>query len=311
MSDTGLKATLARRITTILARVEEIHEQRTKAQAYLDNSTGWLGNAARDLAEINTAMAQLFETPLALLPPDVTAVAGDGLGLSIGGLLLAPPENATADQYRQFAGLMRALYDPATHLARAANDRADALDPEGAHIRGQALAVTGTLPSYIDPGTGEIDPAALADVLRDSLTAEPGAEPDTDRGSGYGPGYGVDPGPAVGVDDRYVLRLIPSKQLPPALQYEAGRMERGPLTAAYTVTAREGDPVLAWLVRYDAEPAFLIWGDPARSRTIHGNDDAARAAALGCVDLMAPAALPHPGDSGQHKTVTDGEKADA
>lgn len=263
MSDTDLKALLTRRITELAEYTAKIHEQRALARGYLTTSEGLLDQAARDLTETNITLAWLTGAPL--MPADITT---DGIGLSIGGLVLAPPADATADQVRRHAGVMRELYAQATHAARAAQDLADDLDPQGAHVRGQAITPTGNLPVYVDPATGEADQAAVAELVHDALTADPDPTP----------------GPGVGVDGRYVLAQIPSTRLPAALRAEVARPEWGLVVTCYTATAQDTGNVAAYLVRF--RDTLLVWLDPARSRMIPAADPAALEDAKLAIDYL-------------------------
>jgi len=146
---TDLRTALTERVSEIEKFLADRHVERADAEVFLKENAAQIEAADRDLTETRTHLALLTGTPADLLPAHVTATAD--IGLRIGALLLAPPEGADAAELRRYAGVMRALYDHATHQAVLATGAADNLEPDVARMRGQALQITASLPAYQPP----------------------------------------------------------------------------------------------------------------------------------------------------------------
>jgi hypothetical protein len=144
-----LRTALTERVTEIEEFLAKSHVAHADAETFLKENTARIEGADRDLTETRTHLALLTGTPANLLPANV--VATEGIGLQIGALLLAPPTGAGPAELRRYAGVMRALYDHATHQAVLATGAADQLEPDVARMRGQALQITASLPAYKPP----------------------------------------------------------------------------------------------------------------------------------------------------------------
>lgn len=136
-------------VRNVIAELERYgHDLYASRQAHLDRADRddeKLVRIGSDLADLRSALAVVDGRSTELLPADVQA-SDSPPSLTIGGLKLAPhPEDASS--LKRFASVMRALYETSTHLARVATDMADALDPEAAHVRRQAVTETQQLPA--------------------------------------------------------------------------------------------------------------------------------------------------------------------
>ncbi len=159
-------------------QLNTMHAAREAARKTWEGLNTEIEASAADLAAVQSLLAQSVGGTALLRPADVTAPE-DALNLTIGGLTLSPGPNASPAQCRLYAGTMRTLCDLALHQARLATDTADGLDPEGAHIRRQALTETAHIPAY-EPNPNPPTPESAngtetAQVIRGALA--PGAYP--------------------------------------------------------------------------------------------------------------------------------------
>lgn len=131
-----LRTALTERVAVIDAYIAELPRKVEVARAIIAAYPDDLARAERDRAEALQALATLYGPPAVLTPRDVTAQ--QGLGLTVGGLRIAP-HGATAGDLRLYAAVMRSLYQLATGQARQAVDMVNSLERR----QGQALVETG------------------------------------------------------------------------------------------------------------------------------------------------------------------------
>jgi len=167
-------------------QLNAMHTARQAARQTWEDLGTRIESFTADLAAVQSLLALSVPGGTALLrPADVTAPE-DALNLTIGGLTLSPGPNASAAQCRLYAGTMRALCDLALHQARLATDTADGLDPDGAHVRRQAVTETANIPAY-EPTPNQAGPEPTngtdtAQIIRDALV--PGVYPPGPAASG-------------------------------------------------------------------------------------------------------------------------------
>jgi hypothetical protein len=180
------RAILAGREEALQEQLNAMQTARTAARQTWEDLGTRIDAFTLDLAAVQSLLAQSVPGATALLrPADVTAPE-DALNLTIGALTLSPGRNASAAQCRLYAGTMRVLCDRALHQARLATDTADGLDPDGAHVRRQAVTETANIPAYEptpnQPGPEPTNGTDTAQIIRDALV--PGVYPSGPAASG-------------------------------------------------------------------------------------------------------------------------------